>query len=350
MSAAVNPATESENGARIAGERRSQRLVTAFVMSGLVFMLLPGTFLGVWNLLDISQGHGPEAVPQAWLQAHGQAQIFGWIGSFILGIGFYSLTKMNGTKAFPARAGWVAWGLWTTGVFMRWIGGVTDDGWRALLPISAALQLAGFFAFYMSVRRHRPAGTGTKDKAWMRLVACASLAFLVALAVNGWLLLEQATRGNSPALPHLADQQFIVLALWGVLVPTIWGFNAHWLPVFLGLRAPNPKTLYAAYVFSVTGVIATFLQLLPFAEVAFLLGARACNDRRSLGFLRRYMGSQPSCDHRWIRSRHGIRHRAAGSAGLLRNAHTLQHSPHGLVTLPAFRGMPVARDSRAVGV
>ena len=28
MSAAVNPATESENGARIAGERRSQRLVT----------------------------------------------------------------------------------------------------------------------------------------------------------------------------------------------------------------------------------------------------------------------------------------------------------------------------------
>ncbi|MGB6191883.1 MAG: NnrS family protein [Terracidiphilus sp.] len=282
MSAAINPATESENGARIAGERRSQRLVTAFVISGLAFMLLPGTFLGVWNLLDISRGHGPEAVPQARLQAHGQAQIFGWIGSFILGIGFYSLTKMNGTRAFPARAGWVAWGLWTTGVSLRWIGGVADDGWRALLPISAALQLAGFVAFYMSVRRHPPAGTGTKDKtkdnAWMRLVACASLAFLVALAVNGWLLVEQAVHGSSPALPHLTDQQFIVLALWGVLVPTIWGFNAHWLPVFLGLQAPKPKTLYAAYVLSATGVIATFLQRLPFAEIAFLLAALLAID------------------------------------------------------------------------
>src|SRR6185437_6665203 len=133
--------------ARIIGEQRSQRLVSAFVMSGLVFMLLPGTFLGVWNLLDISQGHGPESVPQAWLQAHGQAQIFGWIGSFILGIGFYSLTKMKSTKAFPARAGWVAWTLWTAGVLMRWIGGVSGDAWRVLLPLSAAFELAGFLFF-----------------------------------------------------------------------------------------------------------------------------------------------------------------------------------------------------------
>lgn len=274
MSAAVKSASETrEDAARIAGEQRSQRLVTAFIISGLIFMLLPGTFLGVWNLLDISEGHGPEAVPQAWLQAHGQAQIFGWIGSFILGIGFYSLTKMNGTKAFPARAGWVAWGLWTAGVLMRWIGGVTADGWRALLPVSAALQLGGFLAFYLSARRHRPASTGVKDNTWMRLVALASLAFLVALTVNGWLLVQQAIRGISPALPHVTDQQFIVLAIWGVLVPTIWGFNAHWLPVFVGLQAPQPKTLYAAYALSVVGVIATFLDRLAFAEIAFLVAA-----------------------------------------------------------------------------
>ncbi|HEU4982503.1 MAG TPA: hypothetical protein VFT88_07460, partial [Acidobacteriaceae bacterium] len=53
--------------ARIANERRSQQLVTAFVASGLVFMLLPGTFLGVWNLLSISSAHGPGEISQAWL-------------------------------------------------------------------------------------------------------------------------------------------------------------------------------------------------------------------------------------------------------------------------------------------
>ena len=130
----------------------------------------------------------------------------------------------------------------------------------------------------VAVRRHRPASTGTKDTAWMRLVACATLAFLIAVAVNGWLLFEQAIRGSSPAIPHVVDQQFVVLAVWGALVPTIWGFNARWLPVSLGLQTPNQATLYAAYVLSIVGVIATFLQFLPVAEVAFLLAALLAID------------------------------------------------------------------------
>lgn len=278
MSAALTPATENSDADRITGERRSQRLVTAFVISGLVFMVLPGTFLGVWNLLDISEGHRLESVPQAWLQAHGQAQIFGWIGSFILGIGFYSLTKLKSTRAFPARTGWTAWSLWTAGALIRWWSGVTGDAWRVLLPISAALQLAGFLAFYVSVRKHRSSGAGTKDKAWMRLVAYATLAFLATLAMNGWLLFEQARRGSSPALPHVVDQQFIVLATWGVLVPTIWGFNARWLPVFLGLRKPSQSLLYIACCLSIAGIIFTFLQFLPVAEAAFLLAAISSID------------------------------------------------------------------------
>jgi len=98
----------SKNVARIAVERQSQRIVSAFVITSLFFMLLPGTFLGVWNLVDISEAHLSSALPQAWLQAHGQAQIFGWIGSFILGIGLYSPTKTQSTMIFPARAGWAA--------------------------------------------------------------------------------------------------------------------------------------------------------------------------------------------------------------------------------------------------
>jgi hypothetical protein len=273
MSAAL-PIINATDAARIIGERRSQRVVTAFIVSGLIFMLLPGSFLGVWNLVSISQGHRPESISQAWLQAHGQAQIFGWIGSFILGIGFYSLTKMKTTKAFPVRAGWTAWALWTVGVLLRWYGGVTGDAWRMLLSLSAILQFAGFLAFYVSVRQHRPnTSTDTRDKAWMRLVGWATLAFLVTLAVNGWMVLHQVAYGDSPALPHWPDQQFVVLAVWGVLVPTIWGFNARWLPVFLGLKAPNQKALYVAYAVSVLGLVATFLALLALAEVAFLVAA-----------------------------------------------------------------------------
>jgi len=76
-------------------EAAMSKLLMAFISSGLVFMLFPGTLLGVWNLLQIS---GPErrgSIPASWLQAHGHAQVFGWVGSFLLGIGLYSIPKLR---------------------------------------------------------------------------------------------------------------------------------------------------------------------------------------------------------------------------------------------------------------
>ncbi|HEY1213047.1 MAG TPA: hypothetical protein VGE93_05395 [Bryobacteraceae bacterium] len=246
--------------------------MTAFVASGMFFMLLPGTFLGVWNLLAISHTHLPSALPQAWLQAHGQAQIFGWIGSFILGIGFYSLTKMQSSCAFPVRAGWTVWTLWTLGVSLRWMTGVVSQGWRVVLPLSGVLQLAGFVLFYLSVRRHR-SRSGAKPETWMLIVVASTIAFLLCLLVNCWVLLLQSFRGDSPALGHVLNQQLIVLAVWGVLVPTIWGFNARWLPIFAGLKQPNGRYLLIGYGMSLAGIVTTFLNLWFASGILFLLAA-----------------------------------------------------------------------------
>src|SRR6185312_906974 len=90
-------------------EHAMQRVLKAWIITGLLFMLLPGTFFGVWNLIGISSGETMMAIPPAWLQAHGHAQVFGWVGSFILGIGFYSLNKMSGKAPAGARAAWVSW-------------------------------------------------------------------------------------------------------------------------------------------------------------------------------------------------------------------------------------------------
>ena len=121
--------------------------------------------------------------PQAWLQAHGQAQIFGWIGAFILGIGFYSLTKMQSTKTFPAVAGWTAWILWTVGTAMRWLAGVLSWEWRVMLPLSGFLELAAFLFFYRAVRGHR-SHRSLPLQMWTRLIGASSIGFMVTLIVN----------------------------------------------------------------------------------------------------------------------------------------------------------------------
>jgi uncharacterized protein involved in response to NO len=267
---AGNSGTSLPRLPHIRAERQSQILIEAFVTSGLLFMLLPGTFLGVWNLTGISRRHTLSALPLAWLEAHGHAQIFGWVGSFILGIGFYSLTKMQSTRSFPIARGWTAWTLWTAGVTARWLGGITGWEWRWLLPASGLLELGGFLLFFLTVRRHRPASGRSAGETWMILVILAAFVFLLTLIANAIALIYQALAGGAPALPHRVDLQLVTMALWGVLVPTIWGFNARWLPIFAGFEQPRGRWLLAAYGLSLAGIGLIFYNCWAISALFFV--------------------------------------------------------------------------------
>lgn len=259
----------------IRAERQSQTLIEAFLVSGLFFLLLPGTFLGVWNLIGISQHQALTALSPAWLEAHGHAQIFGWVGSFILGIGFYSLTKMHSTRAFPVSKGWASWSLWTAGVALRWLGGVTAWEWRWILPASGLLELGGFLFFFITVRRHRSARGQTAGATWMVLVVLSTVVFLLTLLINAVALFRLAATGSTPALPHLLDLQLVTMAIWGVLVPTIWGFNARWLPIFAGFSQPRARWLLTAYGLSLAGIALVFLNQWGASSVVFVIAALA---------------------------------------------------------------------------
>jgi hypothetical protein len=238
-----------------ARETSLSRLLMLYIATGLVFMLLPGTFLGVWNLLAISSRHAANSVSAGWIQAHGHAQIFGWIGTFILGIGFYSIPKLRRMDPFALRAAWVCWVLWTLGVSLRWLTGVYQWQWRVVLPVSAALELLAFAIFFHSVSGHRPQDSGKRKlDEWVGVVIVAAVGLLLTLLVNLGAALFLAYRGVSPDLPTEFDQRFLVLETWGFLVPFVWGFSAKWLPVFLGLRAVRGTVLLLAVAVNSVGV------------------------------------------------------------------------------------------------
>ena len=52
----------------------SKMLIT-YIITGIASMLLPGTFVGVINLLKISSAHTSSAADAGWIQAHGHAQV-----------------------------------------------------------------------------------------------------------------------------------------------------------------------------------------------------------------------------------------------------------------------------------
>ena len=256
-----------------ARETALSRLLMLYISTGLVFMLLPGTFLGVWNLMAISSRRSADSVSPAWIQAHGHAQIFGWIGTFILGIGFYSIPKLRRLSAFALSAVWSSWALWTSGVTLRWLTSAYQWHWRVLLPLSATLEVAAFVIFFRTVSGHRPQDSG-KDKLdeWVLVVIAGSVGLLLTLVVNFGATLFLALRGASPELAPGFNQRFLVLQTWGFLVPFVWGFSAKWLPVFLGLRPIRGRVLLWAVGLNSAGILAAFAGLMVAAGFLLLAG------------------------------------------------------------------------------
>jgi uncharacterized protein involved in response to NO len=255
-------------------ETKLQRAVTAFIVTGLVFLLLPGTFLGVWNLISISNRHQLESLSPAWLQAHGHAQVYGWIGTFILGIGFYSLTKMGDLPRFAVGRAWLAYIPWTCGVALRWVANVTGFAWRFALPLSAVLEVAGFLVFLATVSRHKPDPTAQRKprQPWMLVVMGSTFGFLFALLLNLWAVSDAALRGATPAISAVVDQRLLAVPVWSFLVPAVWGFNARWLPIFLGLKAPNGRQLLVTLALSWSGAVSA-LAGYPMVGAALVLSA-----------------------------------------------------------------------------
>lgn len=279
----------------------------AYVLTGLFFMLVPGTFLGAWNLIALSQPAAPK-LSVAWVQAHGHAQIFGWIGTFILGIGFYSIPRATRAGRFSISRGWSCWALWTFGILLRWSAGVWESSWRLTLPLGSALELTAFCIFLATISGHRPEGQSKKLDAWIFVVMAGTLGLLALLLINFATALSLAFSGHTPAIPPITNSRLLTLATWGFLVPFVWGFSARWLPVFLGLKSVREEFLLAvvgantvAVSLHAAGWTATSMIVLLVAAVGSVAALRVLESSIQPA---KTMGVHPSFPY-FVRSAYG---------------------------------------------
>lgn len=267
--------TGSPIQAIVAGERKRSLMLKLWILSGLFFMAFPGTLLGFSNLMAISAHHGMLHLPAAWMEGHGHAQMFGWIGSFILGIGYYSQPARD-RKSLSMQ--FVCFGLWTAGVALRWLANIYAWQWRVLFPVSAGFELVAVLLFLKAASRHKmPRANDAKAakvgmEPWMISVMIGTVGLTAGILFNFVECVELAVNGSLQSFPHALDQQYLVLIGWGFLVPMVWGFAARWLPAFLVIAAPETSQLRLALGLDLLGVIS---GLAGYSKLGTLLLAAA---------------------------------------------------------------------------
>lgn len=259
---------------------RLSRMLITYIATGVAFMLIPGTLVGVMTLLKISASHTAQAADAGWVQAHGHAQIFGWLGTFILGIGYYAIPRLRQSR-YSAAAAWTSYGLWTAGVAMRWAVGSWPWNWRVLFPLAGILETTAVAIFCASVYLSRPR---TEELGWrvsVRMIETAGWAMLVAVAVGAIESVLVARSGSAPVFPAFFNQRYLVLMTWGFIVPFIWGFSTRWLPPLLGLPkgrkggyVPAAVLLFAGAAIALNGDLVISAVVLLIASVVFILSLR----------------------------------------------------------------------------
>lgn len=245
-----------------------------YLRAAVLIGVVAGAALGAFNLGWIAFWGYTGAMPQwewwpALIQAHGNAQLFGWTGLFIMGIAGHSLPRMLRRPAPSARLSGVIFGLVLGGLVLGTVAQplATRAAAAPLFPVAMALQWLGvtLFAGYVLGTLRRP------TEAWSALVLVGTLWFWLGATARLGLSVTATVAGASTP-PTAANAAYLHAMGWGFLLAYVLGYSLRLLPIFVGLPTGSAMAAWAALVLLTAGtageVVARLMSLPALSAVA----------------------------------------------------------------------------------
>jgi hypothetical protein len=100
--------------------RRADTIYRRFFKAGIAMVLTLGAAWGAYLLLRIGlTGDGFSAVGVHEVNAHGHAQIFGWVGLFVMGFAYQAFPRFKHTDLAVPRLAFASWWLMLAGILSR---------------------------------------------------------------------------------------------------------------------------------------------------------------------------------------------------------------------------------------
>ncbi len=252
-----------------------------FVKTALGIVVTVGCSLGAINLAAMAMAGVTDSFWEAITQAHGHAQIFGWVGLFIMGVAYHVLPRLKSTQLQGRPLALASYWLMLAGIALRMVAQplAESPSFAGILVLASLSELVAASLFlYVMVRTlaSNPAASAFYDKyviasaGWLWVSAAATVALSLYLAGRGLAV-----------IPTALDAPYLHVALMGFVAMMIFGITLRTIPVFMGLRNPNERVfdlLFWTLNLSVAlkagagwGNAVTTLDLSPFATAGALL-------------------------------------------------------------------------------
>jgi hypothetical protein len=215
-----------------------------FFRSAIVVVLTAGAVWGAYLLLRIAWFGSFRAAGLHEVNAHGHAQIFGWVGLFVMGFAYQAFPRFkHATLALPGLA-WASLGLMLAGLVGRTFGeplASEMSGAGEVAIASAWAEVAACLLFVVVV-----------VTTWRRTDRPVTVSEGYILSALGWFVFQAAFEAvylQSLLAAGSRDEVLKLVATWqgamreaqihGFALLMILGVSQRLVPIFYGLPAPN---------------------------------------------------------------------------------------------------------------
>ncbi len=236
--------------------RDEEKQYAPFVAGAVLFGLVVGFPLGLTLAHAGAQGSRLGGRWDALVQAHGHVQLAGWLGLFVMGMGFRLVPRFTGVRLRPAAMVPVTFALMFSGLALR----AASQPWAEEAPVavlfvaSAGLEAAAAAIFAAAVFRCLAAGRPDQfgytpffaaGATWLAVAAGLDLAFVA----------DAATDGARAITPQQTSALTFVL-LYGFAMSFIFAVSLRTFPVFFARRSAPLWPALAAWALANAGTAA----------------------------------------------------------------------------------------------
>jgi hypothetical protein len=248
------------------------RSYLAFIGGALAVALLGGFTLGVVVALSASGLVWEARTP--WLtQAHGWAQLEGWAGLFVAGMGLRLLPRFAGRHPLSRRLSLTVFALLFSGVVLRTAAqpGAGNQFSVVGVLVGQLLWAVGAATFGVTVLVTLARGRNVSDP-W-RVFAFAGAAWWFVWAIASVAQGIDAAR-NEAFVDFAFDDALSWMVMLGAVGNFIWAVQSRSVPVFFGRKTPHlTRVLFPCLLLNAGSVLFLVAALMGGADTRPVLGA-----------------------------------------------------------------------------
>lgn len=263
-----------------------------FVKTAIILTLTVGVTFGAAVLSYVAVKLDFNSIYYALIQAHGHAQLFGWVGLCIMGFALYIIPRVKNTELKHRNLVSTCYGFIIVGLVLRIILQSTPfSALRFLLLTSAFLEMISVCLFAFIILRTILA---SKEKVGIfdKFFQAGIIWLLISICINCGMIIYLYKHGIYE-IPKFVFSPFVHLYLFGFVFMFIFAINVRTVFAFLDIKPVREKAVnitfwvlnasvpvyFVAHLFAHRSTIALRVTQgivfpIAFALISFIYGLR----------------------------------------------------------------------------